>query len=103
MSDASVEQSSTNYRPGAIFHMLDGGSVQYGDGRTREGPPDSITLPEELGGGERKVVYAEVLLTCPQCGDKATKPALVLEGGLRLSECKACERFLWYRIPERSV
>jgi hypothetical protein len=86
---------TTTYHPGAIFHMLAGGGVQYEDGTVRNGPPDTIEVPEELGGGEREIVTARVLRTCPQCGDEASKPAFVLTGDLILSECRACERFLW--------
>jgi hypothetical protein len=50
----------------------------------------TITIPDQLGNGTRRIVTAEVLRRCPVCGDEASKPALVLEGGVRLSECMAC-------------
>lgn len=85
------------YQPGAIYHMLAGWPIEY-EGVRREGPPDTITIPDQLGNGERRILTAEVLVKCPQCGDRSPKPALVLEEGLRLSECLACTppRFLWY-------
>ena len=89
----------SDYQPGAIYHMLTGWPIAY-EGTIRNGPPDTITIPDELGNGARRVVTAEVLRCCPICGDEASKPALVLEGGLRLSECMTCEppRFLWYSV-----
>jgi len=95
MTDADFRHAE--YRPGAIFHMLAGWPTDY-EGTVREGPPDTITIPDELGNGTRAIVTAEVLRRCPVCGDEASKPALVLEGGLRLSECLACvpPRFVWY-------
>lgn len=87
------------YRPGAIYHMLAGGEVEY-DGETKSGPPETVDVPEELGGGERRPVTARVLVDgCPKCGDKTAKPALVLEGGLIWSECLACQSFLWLAGP----
>jgi hypothetical protein len=78
--------------------MLAGEAIEY-DGVVREGPPETITIPDQLGNGTRRILTAEVLGRCPVCGDEASKPALVLEGGVRLSECMACQppQFLWYR------
>jgi hypothetical protein len=76
-----------NKEPGKLAVNEELGALIIGD-------PDWVVLPQELGGGTRRVLET-VTMKCFHC-DRTVK-YLVLEGGLYVCEC---DQVYWFQVAK---